>query len=374
MSLEGNQQELYYQMALSLVPGVGPVMGKSLIGYCGSAEAVFTEKKSRLAKIPYIGNTSAEAIYSFRDFELVDRELEFIHKNKIRTICFTSPEYPLRLKQEMDSPLVLFVHGKADLNHHRMVAIVGTRKNTPFGADVARSMVEGLKKYDPNIVSGLAYGIDICAHKACLEFDVPTIAVVAHGLDIIYPGHHRGHAKKIIEQGGAIVSEHFSGTALNPDLFPRRNRIVAALSDCTLVVESKGSGGSMITAVIAASYNRDVFAVPGRPTDPMSEGCNLLIKNLKAAMCESAEDIASGMNWELPDNKTVQRAAQATLFAELSPEENTVVNILIGGEKIFDDIFMQSQIPVNKLNYLLLDLELRGLLRSLPGKRYAISR
>ncbi len=374
MVVEGNAEELYYQMALSLVPGVGPVAGKSLIGYCGSAAAVFAEKKSRLERIPYIGQTHVESIFSFKEFDIIDRELEFIESNKIRAIHYTSAEYPLRLKQELDSPLVLFVRGDIDLNHARIIAIVGTRKNTFWGTEITRKIVEDLKKYNVHIVSGLAYGIDICAHKACLEFGIPTMGVVAHGLDILYPGHHRSHAKKMIENGGALISEHFSGTALNPDLFPRRNRIVAALSDCTLVVESMGSGGSMITAEIASGYNRDVFAVPGRPSDPMSEGCNLLIKKLKAALCENADDIAREMNWELPDSKSDNRKPQIPLFQELNEEEKKIADFLMNEEKVLDDIFIQTEIPLSKLSYLLLDMEMRGILRAMPGKRYGIIR
>ncbi|MBS3914072.1 MAG: DNA-processing protein DprA [Bacteroidetes bacterium] len=370
MSPEGISQELYYQIALSLVPGVGPVMAKSLIGYCGGAEAVFTEKKSRLAKIPYVGKTSVDSITAFHDFEMVDQEIQFIERSGIRAIPFGSNDYPLRLRQEMDSPLVLYSKGNTNLNHHRIVGIVGTRKNTFQGAEITRKIVEGLKKYDVIIASGLAYGIDICAHKACLEFDIPTIGVVAHGLDILYPGHHKAYAKKMVETGGAVLSEHISGTALNPDLFPRRNRIVAALCDCIIVIESKGSGGSMITAEIASGYNRDVFAVPGRPTDLMSEGCNALIKNLKAALCESAEDIAHGMNWDLPEKfNTVPR--QTEMFMELNAEEKKVMDILIQKETCFDDIFLETQIPVSKLSFILLDMEMRGLLRSMPGKKYA---
>ncbi|MCC7298899.1 MAG: DNA-protecting protein DprA [Bacteroidia bacterium] len=369
-----SDSELYYQMALTLVPGVGPIMGKHLIGYCGSAEAVFYEKKSRLSKIPNVGLNSAANIYQFKDFDFVDRELEFIDSNHIRAIHYTSEEYPLRLKQELDSPLVLFIKGSTNLNHHRMLAIVGTRKNTQAGAAATKKLVEGLRSYDVNIISGLAYGIDIAAHKACIENDIPTIAVVAHGLDVIYPGQHKGHAKKMIEHGGCIVTEHFSGTALNPDLFPRRNRIVAALCDGIVVVESLKRGGSMITADIASGYNRDVFAIPGRPSDPMSEGCNYLIKSLKAQMCETAEDIAQSMNWdiEIPDNPKIQN--QAVLFAEFTEEEKMVADSLFNGERTYDDLFISTQIPVNKLSYLLLDLEMRGIVRSMPGKKYALTR
>lgn len=358
-------------MALSRIPGVGPVMGKSLIAYCGSAEAVFSEKKFRLARIPGVGLISASAIISYREFNRVEEELRFIEDNHIRAIHFSSPEYPLRLKQEQDSPLVIFVKGNFNLNHERIVGMVGTRKNTLIAGDITRKMVERLKNYNVAISSGLAYGIDITAHKASVEFNVPTIAVVAHGLDSIYPGQHKNVARQMVEQGGAIISEHFSGTALNPDLFPRRNRIVAAISDCIVVVESQKKGGSMITADIAAGYNRDVFAVPGRPTDPMSEGCNYLIKSLQASLCETADDIAKAMNWEEFEQSKSRQPVQNQLLLELNEEEAQINNLLLKGDRTFDDILTDCNIPLHKLCFVLLDLEMKGIIKSLPGKKYS---
>lgn len=348
-------------------------MAKHLLGYCGSAEAVFLEKKSSLARIPGVGEFSAKAIYHFSNFSRIDQEIDFIEKNQIRAIHFSSDEYPLRLKQELDSPLVLFVKGNTDLNHPRMVAVVGTRRNTLEGADFTHKLIQELSEYNVQIVSGLAYGIDISAHKASLEFNVPTIAVVAHGLDNLYPFQHRSHATQMVDNGGCVVTEHFSGTALNPDLFPRRNRIVAALCDCIVVVESQIKGGSMITAEIASSYNRDVFAVPGSPFAPMSEGCNYLIKSLKAVLCENAKDIAQCMNWEI-DSSPQTKIKQVDIFQELSEPEKSVITILTNGPKNYDELFISSQIPVNTLSFMLLDMEMRGLVRSLPGKRYSLLR
>lgn len=365
--------ELYYQIALSQVPGVGPVMSKHLIGYCGGAEAVFKEPKSTLARIPGVGELSAGSIYSYSQFDSIEKELDFIQTNNIRAIHYSSPDYPLRLKQELDSPIVLYVKGETDLNHSRMVAIIGTRKNTNLGAEITRKFVEEFAPYNVHIISGLAYGIDIAAHKASIEYNVPTIAVVAHGLDTLYPGQHRAHASKMIEAGGCIVSEHISGTALNPDLFPRRNRIVAALCDCVIVVESQKRGGSMITAEIASSYNRDVFAVPGSPIAPMSEGCNYLIKSLKAGLCESAQDVTNGMNWEL-SNSPIPKSTQSELFNNFTDRERSIVEILQNGDKTYDELFICSQIPVNSLSFMLLDFEMRGIIRSMPGKRYSLIR
>lgn len=361
-------------MALSMVPGVGPVTSKSLIAYCGSAEAVFREKKTRLEKVPYVGVIHAAAISGFQKFELIEREIAFIEKHKIRAIHCNAPEYPLRLKQALDSPLVLYVKGNANLNPPRIIAIVGTRKNTVAGAEITRRIVEGLKPYGVAVISGLAYGIDIHAHKSCLEHNMSTMAVVAHGLDTVYPEEHSHYAAKMAEQQGAVISEHFSGTALNPDLFPRRNRIVAALCDCILVVESKLRGGSMITAEIAASYNRDVFAVPGKPTDAQSEGCNFLIKNLKAGLCENATDIARAMNWDLPEASKNPATSTPDLFRELSDDEKTIIEHLQPANLHFDQLLLSTKIPLNKLSFVLLEMEMKGMLKTLPGKRFALLR
>lgn len=360
-------------MALSRVPGIGPIAGKQLISYCGSAKAAFSEKKKVLAAIPGIGQYFAGAITSFTDFNRIADEIEFAEKNQIRIVGFTNPEYPVRLKQELDGPLVLYVKGTADLNANRIAGVIGTRRNTLQGADQTRKLVEELLPYQVAIASGLAYGIDIIAHRSCLDYKIPTLAVLAHGLDTVYPSSHTIHARKIVDEGGALISEHMSGTALNPDLFPRRNRIVAALCDCIIVVESQRTGGSMITAEIASSYNRDVFAFPGRPQDSMSEGCNYLIKSLKAAMCESGEDVAKGMNWEIPDQKT-KVTRQNLMFEDLTTEERKITELVSPGELVYDELLVQSQIPVHKLSFMLLDLEMRGIIRSLPGKKYSIYR
>lgn len=362
--------ELFYQLALSLVPGVGPVVGKSLIAYCGSASAVFTESQSRLAKIPGAGPMVAGCIHRFTDFQVAEQEMEFAIRNEIRVLPYTSKDYPIRLKQVPDSPLILFVKGETNFNHDRMVGIVGTRKNTIHGAEITKKLVEGLAGYNAYTISGLAYGIDICAHKASLEYRVPTIAVLAHGLDLLYPGQHFRTAQQMIEQGGSLVSEFISGTPMNKDLFPRRNRIVAGMCDCVVVVESMGKGGSMITAEMASDYNRDVFAVPGRPTDIMSEGCNMLIKNLKAGLCETAIDIGNGMNWESNTSKAAEK--QIRMFEELTEDEAMVVEVLHKQNGTYENLLLETGIPVNRLSVLLVEMEMKGIIRGLPGKQYAI--
>ena len=223
-------------MSLSQIPGIGPISGKTLISHCGSAEAVFKEKKRVLEKIPGIGSMGAAAIRQESGATAAEKELKFIETSQVRVLPYNAPEYPIRLKQILDSPLVLFVKGQTALNPIRTCGIVGTRKNTADGAQVARNIVSGLKPHGCHIISGLAFGIDIIAHKTAVEEQIPTVAVVAHGLDMVYPLRHKTVADKMLEAGGAIVSELFSGTPLHPDLFPRRYRIVAGMSDAVVVV------------------------------------------------------------------------------------------------------------------------------------------
>jgi len=360
--------ELFYLLSLSQIPGIGPISGKTLISHCGSAEAVFKEKKRILEKIPGIGSMGAAAIRQETGAYAAEKEIKFIEQSCIRVLPYTSPDYPIRLKQILDSPLLLFVKGSTELNPMRTCAIVGTRKNTADGTQTTRNIVSGLKQHACHIISGLAFGIDIIAHKTAVDEQIPTIAVVAHGLDMVYPLRHKSVADKMLASGGAIVSELFSGTPLHPDLFPRRNRIVAGMSDAVVVIESMIRGGSMITAQIAHSYDRDVFAVPGKPDDKMSEGCNYLIKNLKAGLCENANDIARGMNWDLGSVKHTN--IQTTLMFDLSPEEKLIMDCLKGKSRHFDELLLSTGLPMSRLTLMLLEMEMKQMVSSLPGKMY----
>ena len=369
-----NVLELLYLLSLSQINGIGPVSGKTMISFCGSAEAVFREKSRALEKIPGIGKSGAAAIKAASDRGRAEQEMAFMEKNGIQAISYTDPDYPIRLKQVLDSPLVLFIKGNADLNHHRIAGIVGTRKNTQDGSHITREIVKGLKPHDCHVISGLAHGIDTVAHKACIENDIPTMAVLAHGLDMIYPLKNQQVAEKMLDAGGAIITEFFSGTDLHPDLFPRRNRIVAGMCDALLVVESMIKGGSMITAQIAHSYDRDVFAVPGKPGDIMSEGCNYLIKSLKAALCEDANDIARGLNWDTLEGSQPKKQYQYEMFLNLTPEERLITEQLSGRELHIDELMLSTGLPAGRLTLLLLELEMKGLIRALPGKQYKMSR
>ncbi len=363
--------ETHHLMALSQVPGLGPVAGRTLIRYCGTAEAVFKEKKRALIKIPGIGKTVIDSLYQKGSRKKIENEARFVEDQKIAVIPFNSHDYPTRLKQIMNSPLLLFVKGQTNLNHPRITAIVGTRKNTIHGSKITAEIVSGLGIYNSITLSGLALGIDACAHRSSIENKIPTVAVVAHGLDMIYPAKHAALAEEMVANGGAIISECFSGTELHPDMFPRRNRIVAGLCDALIVAESMVKGGSMITASIAHSYNRDVFAVPGRKSDKMSEGCNYLIKSLRAAMCESAEDLANGMNWETPGTP---KHKQMVLFENLNETEQIIIEKLQAEQPVhIDTLLTKTNLPLSKLTVALLELEMKGIINNMPGKTYALN-
>jgi len=367
---------LLYNIGITLLPGVGNITAKNLIAYCGSAEGVFKAKKSHLEKIPGIGTILIEVI-SNGDIQKdalkrAEEEIEFLEKEKIKAIFYTEEIYPFKLKQCDDGPVLLYYKGNADLNAQKVISIVGTRAATDYGKEVTQKLVEDLSIYSPLIVSGLALGIDICAHKAALKNNLQTVGVLAHGLEKIYPDLNISTAQQMVKQGG-LLTEFISETEMLPEYFPRRNRIVAGLANATIVIESKKSGGSLITAEIANSYDRDVFAVPGRINDTSSEGCNLLIKANKAMLIQSAEDVVKALNWDVESKK--QKQTQQELFALLSAEEETLVNILRQKEKAHvDDISSASGLPMSKTAALLLNLEFSGAIKSLPGKMYVLNK
>ncbi|MBI2270348.1 MAG: DNA-protecting protein DprA [Bacteroidetes bacterium] len=362
---------LKYKIGITLIPGIGDVLAKNLISYCGSIEGVFKEKKAKLQKIPGIGLVLADAIRNHNVLERAEQEIRFIEKYKIAPLFYLDDDYPQRLKHCHDSPVMLYYKGKADLNTKRVVGVVGTRNATLYGKKICQDLVSGLADHDVLIVSGLAYGVDICAHKAALTNDLPTIGVLAHGLDKIYPAAHRSTAEKMLAKGG-LLTEFLSQTQPDRENFPKRNRIVAGMADATIVIESKDEGGSLITADIANSYNRDVFAFPGKVDDEYSVGCNQLIKNNKAALIESAADVLRLMGWEKQKQKkkTVQ---QRSLFHNLSPEEEAVVAILREKPVGIDELCLTAKLNMSKVSMLLLNLELTGVVRSLPGKVYSLN-
>lgn len=370
-----NDNSLLYNIALTLLPGVGDITAKNLIAYCGSAEAVFSEKKSKLEKIPGAGTVLANTITSSKIqkeiFLRAEKEIKFIEKKEIIPLFFTDENYPSRLKHCDDGPVMLYTKGNMNLNAERMLSVVGSRHCSDYGIKICEQLISELSSYAVLIVSGLAYGIDICAHRASLKHEMETVGVLAHGLDILYPSQHKNIAERMLKSGG-IVTEFMSETKMAPEYFPRRNRIIAGLSDATIVVEATRKSGALITAEIANSYNRDVFAVPGRLDDSSSEGCNLLIKFNKAALIQSAEDVIRTMSWDAEGKKT--KHLQQELFARLSAEEETLVNLLKQKEKIHvDALSIAAGFPMSKTAALLLNLEFAGLVKSFPGKMYALS-
>jgi DNA processing protein len=363
-------EDLIYKLALTLIPGVGSVNGKSLVAYCGGVKAVFMEKKRALLKIPGIGEQTINAIANHNVFGRAEEELAFIEKNKIAPLFYLDKEYPIRLKQCHDSPLMLFYKGTSELNAPKVVAMVGTRKATEYGRDMCRKIIEGLVEQNVLIVSGLAYGIDTWSHKAALDNKLETIGVLGHGLDRIYPYANRALAEKMTESGG-LLCEYMSNTMPDRENFPMRNRIIAGISDAVIVVEAGASGGALITAEIANSYNRDVFAVPGRLGDPHSEGCNKLIKINKAALIQSAKDIGYLLNWN--DEKDKKKSVQRQLFLDLSPDEELIVNTLREkGDMEIDTLLLETQLMPAKAASVLLNLEFEGVIRCLPGKVYRL--
>ena len=302
--------KLLYQIGLTLIPGVGDVLGRKLVTLCGSAEAVFKEPRHLLKKIPRIGDLLAQAVVNSELLLKAEKEVIFIERYRITPLYFQDSGYPHRLKHCLDGPLLLFYKGTADLNSNRVVGIVGTRKATEYGKGVTRELIAGLVPQQVLVVSGLAYGIDSCAHRFSLDFGLNTIGVLGHGLDTVYPWLHRSLAEKMLTQGG-LITEFLSKTKPDRSNFPRRNRIIAGLCDVIIVVEAGRKGGALITADIANSYNREIFAVPGRTTDEISAGCNKLIRFNKACMVESVNDLAYHLGWDIKKDQKNENKIKA---------------------------------------------------------------
>jgi DNA processing protein len=364
-----NQEELLYQIALTLLNDVGPVSIKRLVAFCGGAKQIFTEKRKFLQRIPGIHRKMVESVVNQQVLVRAEEEVAFIDKHQIKPLFYLSPDYPERLKHCADSPVMLYYRGNTDLNHPRIIAVVGTRLPSHYGLQQCESLISELKAHGVMIVSGLAYGIDANAHKQALQQGLPTVGVLAHGLDRIYPPVHRYIAAQMVEQGG-LLSDYVSGT--NPDRqnFPSRNRIVAGMSDAVVVIESGVKGGALITADIANSYSRDVFAVPGRNTDPSSSGCNLAISENRAGILLNGDHLATVMGWN--DRKRKEQRQQE-IFIHLSDDEERIVNIIRQhGEPVIDQISLVAGLPVSRTASLMLELELKGVLRCLPGKKYTL--
>lgn len=364
--------EITYQIGLTMMDGIGDVLAKNLLAYCGSAEDIFRAKKSTLEKIPGIGSVIATRIINSKHvLPRAEHEAAFIEKHRIRALFFTQPDFPQRLKNCHDSPIMLYYRGNADLNKEKIVGVVGTRTPTAYGREQTEQFIAGLQNTGVLVMSGLAYGIDVVAHKAAYQHHLDTVGVLAHGLDRIYPQAHRPFAQKMIERGG-LLTDFMSGTNPDRENFPKRNRIVAGMCDALVVMESKKGGGSLITATIANSYNRDVFAFPGRVGDMSSEGCNALIKANKAGMIESAADLLYMMRWDVEEKKPA--TVQVPLPLGLSAEEQKVMDLFREKPQLhIDELCHATQFTVSRLSALLLQLEFSNIVKSLPGRMYRVN-
>ncbi|MFV0522061.1 MAG: DNA-processing protein DprA [Mangrovibacterium sp.] len=363
--------ELAQLIALNRVRGVGGQTIRNLISVFGSTDEIFKANINLLLKKDGIGKKLAEKLSFQLNLDIGKRELDFIRQKDLRIHSWYDPDFPRRLKNCADSPVLLFSKGSTNWNADRIVSIVGTRKATSYGSDCTEQLIaEMASKGNYIVVSGLAYGIDTIAHKACLRHHIPTWGVLAHGLDQIYPAKHRDIAKEMLKQG-ALITEFSSGTTMVPNNFLSRNRIVAGLSHCTIVVESAAKGGSLVTADIADSYNHDVFAFPGRATDKYSVGCNQLIRSNKAHLIQGLADLEYIMDWQnIPKNSP--SSAQRQLFVELSPEEELLCSHLCKEPIFIDALCHEANIPTGKVLSLLFELELKGIVRSHVGRMYSL--
>jgi DNA processing protein len=359
---------LLYKIALTMVPNIGPVFARLLLQNM-SAEEIFTAKKSTLQKIEGLGEVRVNSIKNFAGFTLAEKEMEFIEKYKITPLFLTDDAYPKRLLNCYDPPTLLYYRGNADLNTSKIIAIVGSRTHTEYGKTVTENLIQEFSNFEVLVISGLAYGIDSLAHKTALKYKMPTVGVLAHGLDKIYPAEHTAMAKEMIKNGG-LLTEFRIKTKPDRHNFPARNRIVAGISDAVIVVETDIKGGSMITAELANGYNKDVFALPGKTTDKKSSGCNSLIKNNKAILLTDAQQLLETMGWQ-QKKKTTKITKE--LFIELTPDEKIIVGILKQKEQSgIDEINFTSGLSSSAVAAAILSLEMQNVIQSFPGKQYRL--
>lgn len=363
-------EELIYVLALQHVPKIGDITAKKLIHYCGSPEAVFKEKRQHLLKIDGIGSTTIKGLFNSEHMKAAETELEYIQQNAISCLYFTDDSYPERLKHCIDAPILLFQAGNINLKQQRIISIVGTRKITTYGIVFCEKLIEQLAAFKPIIVSGFAYGTDITAQKSAIKHKLQTIGCLAHGLNQMYPKTHKKYIAEV-EKNGGFLTDFWSSDVFDRNNFLKRNRIIAGISEATIVIESAEKGGSLVTADIANSYNRDVFAVPGRVTDSQSLGCNNLIKSHQAHVLSNPMDVPYILNWELETD--VQPVIQKQLFVELTSEEKIIYNYLKDHNKqLLDIIALECKMPIFKVASILLTMELKGVIRPLPGKLFEV--
>ncbi len=364
--------QLLYKVAMTMISGVGIVNARSLLKACGSPEAIFAQGHQKLLSIHGIGPQITNQLKEkSKILEQAKNELERLKKEKISCTFFTDESFPRRLSRCSGSPLMLFTKGVNSLSNERVIAIVGTRKPSEYGKKMTQEIIQGLATVKPLIISGLAYGVDTCCHQQCVNSQVPTAAVLGHGFQFLYPPLNRKLAKKMLEQEGMLISQFPFDTKPDREHFPMRNRVIAGLADAVLVIESDRKGGSMITARITQSIKRDLFALPGPANLVTSRGCNLLIKEGKAKLIESAGDIIKEMSWDPEAHKAKQ--IQRNLFAEMDETEKTLATAFDKDKPTHrDQISFRSELSPGKISMTLLSLEMKGLLRTLPGNFYEL--
>jgi DNA processing protein len=362
--------ELIAVLRLQNIPNIGDVSAKKLIAHCGSPFAIFNDKFQNLLKIDGIGTFTIKGLHDTEHFEAAEKELQYIQDHDIAYSYFTDDDYPRYLKHCIDGPLILFKKGNIDLEERKIISIVGTRNITSYGTAFCEKLIEDLAPLDPIIVSGFAYGVDICAQKTAIKHGLQTIGCLAHGLNQIYPKIHSKFVPDV-EKNGGFITEFWSSSNPDRENFLKRNRIIAGMSEATIVVESAEKGGSLVTADIANSYNREVFAVPGRAQDKYSSGCNNLIKQQKANMITSAADLIYLLNWELEQKES--KPIQKQLFIELDEVEKAIYSYLQKeGKQLLDSIALDCELPIFKVSSTLLNMEMKGVIRPLPGKLFEV--
>lgn len=361
------EQELHYQIALTLLYGIGPRKAGHLISKLGGIEPIFKEKLTTLHRESGFNKDILKKMNRTEALLEAEKQITYISKHKINTHFYLSSNYPRRLKQCYDAPILLYSKGDFDPNPQKTVAVVGTRNATEYGKAICEELISSFQGQNIQVISGMAYGIDICAHSQSVRNGVSTIGVLGHGLDRIYPNTHSRIAEQMLENGG-LLTEFLPGTLPDRENFPMRNRIVAGMSDATIVIESKATGGSLITAELAIDYNRDVFAYPGNVGQQYSAGCNKLLQQNKAQLIQSGNDFLKHMYW---DEQHTNKVSQPKLFVELEEEERVLIDVMASAPQHIDVLSTMLKQPVSKMSVLLLQMELKGLIKSLPGNKYS---
>ena len=362
------EEELFYTLALQRAKGIGDINAKKLIAHFGSAKEILKSKRRLVEKINGIGSKTIKGLFDPSNLIEAEKQLKYIQNNAIGTQYFLENDYPEGLKHCIDAPILLFSKGQINLSKGPIISVVGTRNITSYGRDFCENLIRELKGYNPIIVSGFAYGVDICAHKAALENDLQTIGILAHGFEEIYPKTHKKYISSVKENGG-FITEYWYGDSLMRENFLKRNRIVAGISEATIIIESAERGGSLVTADIANSYSRDVFAVPGRSTDIYSKGCNDLIARNKAGILTSAKDLIEMLNWK--QEKESGSLVQKKLFVEMTESEQVIYEFLLkNGKELLDIISFNCKLPIQQTTTILFTMEMKGLIKPLPGKLF----